>query len=253
MRKKKTTDMHNLLESELSYLKLPFINKNFKALTDEAASEQLPHIEYLNRLIQGEAEERRNRAIARRIQAARFPVVKTMEQFDWGWPKKINRPQIQNLFSLNFMQNATNAIFIGGVGLGKSHITTALGMEACLRGNSVLFASAVNVINALAAAQVAGKLKHEMKKYIRPSLLILDELGYLPMDKAGADLLFQIISHRYERGSLIITTNRAFKDWPETFNNDSALTAAILDRLLHHAETLLIEGDSYRMKDRIEL
>jgi len=116
----------------------------------------------------------------------------------------------------------------------------------------VLFATAVDVINTLAAAQAAGRMKQELKKYTRPMLLILDELGFLPIDKAGADLLFQVISLRYEQGALVITSNRAFKDWPEIFNNDSTLTSAILDRLLHHAETVVIEGKSYRMKDQIE-
>ncbi len=135
---------------------------------------------------------------------------------------------------------------------GKTHLASALGYAACLKGNSVLFATAVDVINTLAAAQAAGRMKQELKKYTRPMLLILDELGFLPIDKAGADLLFQVISLRYEQGALVITSNRAFKDWPEIFNNDSTLTSAILDRLLHHAETVVIEGKSYRMKDQIE-
>ena len=116
----------------------------------------------------------------------------------------------------------------------------------------MLFATAVDIINTLSAAQNTGRLKFEINKYLKPSLLCIDELGYLPLDKTGADLLFQIISHRYEKGSIILTTNRAFKHWPEIFNNDSTITSAVLDRLLHHAETLVIEGQSYRMKDRIE-
>ena len=116
----------------------------------------------------------------------------------------------------------------------------------------MLFSTAVDAINNLVAAQNAGQLKLELKKYSKPALLILDELGYLPIDKTGADLLFQIISNRYERGSLIITSNRAFKDWPEIFNNDSTLTSALLDRLLHHTETTVIQGKSYRMKEVIE-
>ena len=116
----------------------------------------------------------------------------------------------------------------------------------------MLFATAIDVINTLAAAKAAGRMKQELKKYTRPRLLIIDELGFLPIDKAGADLLFQVISQCYEQGALIITSNRAFKDWPEIFNNDSTLTSAILDRLLHHAETVLVEGKSYRMKDKIE-
>jgi DNA replication protein DnaC len=127
-----------------------------------------------------------------------------------------------------------------------------LGYTACLQGYAVLFASAIDVINTLAAAKNAGRLKAELKKYTKPALLILDELGYLPIDKLGADLLFQVISLRYEHGAIVITSNRAFKDWPKIFNNDSTLTAAILDRLLHHAETIIIEGKSFRMKDQID-
>ena len=143
-------------------------------------------------------------------------------------------------------------IFLGGVWLGKTHLATAIGYAACLKGVSVLFTTAIDVVNSLSAAQAAGRLQMELKRYLKPELLILDELGYLPIDKHGADLLFQIISHRYEQGSLLITSNRAFIDWPTIFNNDSTLTSAILDRLLHHAEVILIEGKSYRMKDQIE-
>ena len=127
-----------------------------------------------------------------------------------------------------------------------------MGLAACHQHHSVLFASAIEAINTLAGAQASGRLKHELRRYVRPKVLILDELGYLPIDKTGADLLFQIISQRYERGSTIITTNRVYKKWPEIFNNDSTLTAAVLDRLLHHAETITIEGKSFRMKDHIE-
>ena len=135
---------------------------------------------------------------------------------------------------------------------GKTHLATALGYTACLQGYAVLFASVIEVINTLAAAKNAGRLKQELKKYTKPALLILDELGYLPIDKSGADLLFQVISLRYEQGSVMITSNRAFKEWPKMFNNDSTLTAAILDRLLHHAETVVIEGKSFRMRGQIE-
>ena len=195
---------------------------------------------------------RRDRSIERRIRLARFPVIKTLDQFKWSWPKNINRLQVQNLFRLNFIKDKSNIIFLGGVGLGKTHLASALGYAACLKGHAVLFATAIDVINTLVVAQAAGRMKQELKKYTRPVLLILDELGFLPIDKAGADLLFQIISLRYEQGALVITSNRAFKDWPEIFNNDSTLTSAILDRLLHHAETMVIEGKSYRMRDQIK-
>jgi len=240
------------LESEMLYLKLTFINEHYNIFAEEAATNHQSHIGYLEKLIQGEADQRRDRATKRRISAAHFPVIKTHDNFRWTWPEKINRLQVQNLFRLNFINDNSNVILLGSVGLGKTHLATALGHAACLYGHHVLFATAIDVINSLSAAKAAQRLPGELKKYIRPSLLILDELGYLPIDKAGADLLFQVISQRYERGSLIITSNRAFKDWPKIFNNDSTLTSAILDRLLHHAETVVIEGKSYRMKDRIE-
>jgi len=244
--------MNDNLEQKMQCLKLPFILANHESLAKKAAHKQWTHVQYLAELVNGELSLRQDRSIQRRIRLARFPVIKTLDQFQWTWPKKINRLQVQNLFRLHFIHTQSNVIFLGGVGLGKTHLASALGYAACLQRESVLFATAIDVINTLSAAKSAGRLKQELKKYTKPSLLILDELGYLPIDKTGADLLFQIISLRYERGSLIITSNKAFKDWPEIFNNDATLTSAILDRLLHHAEPVLIEGKSYRMKDRLE-
>ena len=239
------------LDEHLKYLKLPFIREHYQGLAVQATEKHLPHIDYLEKLADGEAALRRDHSIQRRIRQARFPVIKTLDQFNWSWPKKLNRLQVKNLFRLQFIPDKANVIFLGNVGLGKSHLAAALGYQACLEGHSVLFATAIDVINTLAAAQAAGQLKAELKKYTRPAVLILDELGFLPIDKAGADLLFQVISQRYEQGALVITSNRAFKDWPEIFNNDSTLTSAILDRLLHHAETIIIEGKSFRMKDSL--
>jgi DNA replication protein DnaC len=153
---------------------------------------------------------------------------------------------------MQFIKEPANVIILGAVGLGKTHLASALAYAACLKGYTALFATAIDVINTLAAAQTAGRMKQELKKYTRPALLVLDELGFLPIDKAGADLLFQVISQRYEQGAMVITSNKAFKDWPEIFNNDTTLTSAILDRLLHHAETVVIHGKSYRMKEKIE-
>ena len=240
------------LGTHLTNLKLSYVLEHLEALTQQAAAEQWSHLDYLTRLIEGEAHRREDRSVQRRVGLARFPVLKTIDQFDWSWPKKINRPQIQNLFRLQFIADKANVMFIANVGLGKTHLSIALGHTACLRGYSVLFTTAVDIINSLSAAQAHGNLKRELRKYLRPQLLQIDELGYLPIDKRGADLLFQVISGRYERGAIIITSNRAYKHWPEIFNNDSTLTSALLDRLLHHAETVLIEGKSHRMKDNVE-
>jgi DNA replication protein DnaC len=242
----------NQLETDLSLLNLPFMAEQHAAVANRAIRDGLGHIDYLAKLTEGELHLRRDRATLRRVKNARFPVIKTLDQFSWNWPKKINRMEVQNLFRLQFINDHANIIFLGAVGLGKTHLATAIGYAACLAGKSVLFSTAVDAINTLAAAQAANRLKAELKKYLAPTLLILDELGYLPIDKLGADLLFQIISQRYERGSIIITSNRSFKQWPEIFNNDSTLTSALLDRLLHHAESLVIEGKSYRMKDQID-
>ncbi len=239
------------LDKHLAYLKLQYVADNYTELAKKASRKQVGHVDYLAGLMDGEAGLRQKRVIQRRISQARIPVIKTLEQYEWSWPKKINRLQVQDLFRLEMIRKKANVIFVSGVGLGKTHIASALAYTACLKGHTVLFTTAIDAINSLSAAQLAGRLKQELGKYTKPALLVLDELGYLPIDKTGADLLFQIISYRYEQGTIVITTNRAFKDWPEIFNNDSTLTSAILDRLLHHAETVVIEGPSYRMKDRI--
>jgi DNA replication protein DnaC len=240
------------LEEQLTTLKLLAVQEHYASLATEAAQKQWPHVDYLARLIDGEALRRQHLTIQRRIAAARFPGIKTLDQFDWNWPKKINRPQVQNLFRLAFLPAHGNVIFMGGVGLGKSHLAGALGYAACLAGHSVRFTTAVDIINTLTAAQATHRLKAELKRLLAPQILCIDEVGYLPIDKTGADLLFQVISQRYERGSIVLTTNQPYKHWAKLFNNDSTLTSAVLDRLLHHADTVIIEGQSYRMKDQIE-
>jgi len=240
------------LAEHLAYLKLAYIAEQHAALAKEAAAAPWSHLEFLQRLLDGECAVRQQRALERRVRAARFPVLKTLDQFRWDWPKKINQLQVQHLCRLAFVTQKTNVIFVGSVGTGKTHLASALGYAACQHGHSVLFTTAVDAINNLVAAQAAHRLKAELNRYLSPATLILDEIGYLPLDKSGADLLFQIISQRYERGSLIVTTNKAFKQWPSIFNNDAGITSAILDRLLHQAETVVIEGKSYRMKDQVE-
>jgi DNA replication protein DnaC len=252
----KTPPSHTVTSHEvdqyLRTLKLAFIAEHYGALAPQAAHKQWSHLAYLGHLVEGEALLRHDRATKNRLRLARFPVLKTLEQFRWDWPTQINRALIQHHFTLSLLKDHRNVIYLGGVGLGKTHLAIALGSEACLKGHAVLFASAIDVINTLTAAKSAGRLKQEIKKYAKPTLLILDEIGYLPIDKSGADLLFQVISIRYEKGSTLVTSNRAFKDWPKIFNNDSTLTAALLDRLLHHADTVVIAGKSYRMQGQLE-
>ena len=238
------------LTEVLRRLNLTTIAQHYEDLGREAAREGLCHVEYLRRLAEAEAAARYERSVQRRTKAARLPVLKTLEQFNWSWPKKINRTQVQDLFRLRFVEQNTNVVFIGGVGLGKTHFALALAHSTCLNNVPTLFAQAVEIVNTLSAAQATNTLSKALKTYVAPRLLVVDELGYLPMDKRGADLIFQVISARYERGSTVITTNTVYKQWARIFNNDATLTTAILDRLVHHCETITIEGKSYRMKDK---
>ena len=240
------------LMTALHYLKLSYFREHYSSLAQEAAQKNWTQLDFLSRLVEGEALRRKDRATQRRVEAAHFPLLKTLEQFNWSWPKKINRAQVQNLFRLAFLKDKANVIFLGSTGLGKTHLATALAYEGCLAGHTVFFTTAIDIVNGLAAAQATHRLKAELRKYLSPSIVVIDELGYLPIDKTGADLLFQVFSQRYETGSTIVTSNQAYKNWPKVFNNDATLTSAVLDRLLHHAETVVMEGRSYRMKDQIE-
>lgn len=240
------------LPETLHSLGLSWIRDNVHAELADAARTNRTLQEFLERLLAGECEQRYARAVERRFKEARLPARKSVQNFDWAWPKKINRDQLRHLFTLRFIQEHTNVVFIGPTGLGKTHLAIALAGEACQRGHRVLFSSAADIVNALTEAMGAHALSRAIRRYTAPELLIVDELGYLPVDRTGADLLFQVLGGRYERGATVITTNRAFKDWPRTFACDSALTASILDRLLHHCEPVLLEGRSYRMKDRLE-
>jgi DNA replication protein DnaC len=234
------------LAETLRRLSLTTIAQHYEDLGREAARDGLGHVEYLRRLAEVEAAARYERSVQRRTKAARLPVLKTLEQFDWSWPKKINRAQIQDLFRLRFVEQNSNVVFMGGVGLGKTHFALALAHSACLHNVPTLFTQAVEIVNSLSAAQATNTLSRGLKTFVAPRLLVIDELGYLPMDKRGADLLFQVISARYERSATVLTTNLAYKHWARIFDNDATLATAILDRLVHHCETVTIEGRSYR-------
>ena len=238
------------LQDNLRSLRLSYLCENAVPAAEQAARDGQGHLHYLQELIAGEVALRHDRSVQRRIHDARFPVVKTMAGWDWNWPAKINRMQVEHLLELDFINTCTNVVFAGPTGIGKTHLAIALGYAACLRGHSVLFAAAIDVVNRLSAAESNRQLARELKRYQSPRILLIDELGYLPLDKRGAELLFQVITKRYERGSIIITTNIAFKDWPRIFAGDATMTSALLDRLLHHAQPVIIEGDSYRSAKR---
>ena len=241
---------NEIMEQNLDYLKLPFFKENVFDIAQKSAEKEIGYLDFLTELINGEVAGRRERAVERRLRNAKIPYPKNLEQYQWDHPDKISRQQVENIFRLNFVKKRENVVFLGGCGLGKTHFSIALATEACRQGYSTLFTSAVDIINTLSAARAVCTLDKTLKRYISPQLLVIDELGYLPIDKLGADLLFQVFSKRYERGSIVITCNRPFKKWAEIFNNDSTVTSAILDRILHHCEIVVIEGPSFRMKEK---
>jgi DNA replication protein DnaC len=238
------------LDRDLAELKLLEIARAYREVLDEAARKGSSMLEVLATLIGMEQTARQQRALERRLRQARFPKRKTLEEYDFNFPKRVPKTAITRLFDCNFIERHGCAVFIGPTGTGKSHILTALGYAATERGYSVRYSRVVDMINHLTTAQMNGLLGKALKSYVRPSLLLLDELGYLPIDKRGADLLFQVVAARYETGSIVLTTNRPFREWGALFDVDNTLATALIDRLMHHGEALLIQGPSYRMRDK---
>ncbi len=238
------------LDRDLDELKLLEIRKYYREVLDEAARKGISTLEVLITLIGLEQTARRQRALERRLRQARLPKQKTLAEYNFNFPKRIPKAAILRLFDCDFIERHGCAVLIGPTGTGKSHLLTALGYTACERGYSVRHTRAVDMINHLTTAQINGLLGKALRHYTRPALLLLDELGYLPIDKRGADLLFQVIAARYESGSIVLTTNRPFREWGALLDMDNTLATALIDRLMHHGEAIVIQGDSHRMRDK---
>jgi DNA replication protein DnaC len=238
------------LDRDLAELKLLEIAQSYREILDEAARKGTSVLEILATLFGLELSAREQRALQRRLREARLPKQKTLAEYDFKFPKRIPKAAILRLFDCDFIEQHGCAVLIGPTGTGKSHLLTALGYTAVERGYSVRHTRVVDMINHLTAAQLNGSLGKTLRTYVRPSLLLLDELGYLPIDKRGADLLFQVVAARYESGSIVISTNRPFREWGALFDVDNTLATALIDRLMHHGEVIVIQGASYRMKDK---
>jgi DNA replication protein DnaC len=245
-----TSPRHEKLLADLAELKLHRIAELYQEVLDEAARKQSSMLDVLSALFGAEVAVRRQRALERRLGRARLPQRKTLQEYHFDFPKRVPKQAILRLFDCDFIAQHGCAVFIGPTGTGKSHLLNALGHTACEKGFSVQFARVVDMINTLTTAQLKGTLEKSLRQFTTPQLLLLDELGYLPIDKRGADLLFQVVAARYERGSIVITTNRAFRDWGTIFDRDNTLATAMIDRLMHHGEPIVIQGDSYRTKDK---
>jgi DNA replication protein DnaC len=245
-----TSPRHKKLLADLAELKLHRIAELYQEVLNEAARKGSSMLDVLASLVGEEVAVRRQRALERRLRRAHLPKRKTLEEYQFSFPKRIPKQAILRLFDCDFVAGHGCAVFIGPTGTGKSHLLNALGYTCCEKGFSVRFTRVVDMINTLTTAQINGTLEKKLRQYTTPQLLLLDELGYLPIDKRGADLLFQVVASRYESGSIVVSTNRAFRDWGAIFDVDNTLATAMIDRLMHHGEAIVIRGDSYRMKDK---
>ncbi len=230
-------------------LKMPRIPGAATTFAAKADSEGWDHLTFLAAVLAEETAARETRGGTARVKAARFPQIKTLDDFDFSFQRSIDRKAISHLGQLDFLIEAKNVVFLGPPGTGKTHISIALGVQAARRGHRVSFATAHDWVQRLAAANRAGKLDIELERLGRIPLLIIDEVGYIPFDPDAAGLLFALISSRYERASLIVNSNKTFSAWTEIFG-DAVAVAAMVDRLVHHAEIHVLRGDSYRLKDK---
>ena len=235
-----------LLNHRLKSLRLPTVLREYGKLARQAAAEGLDHVQFLARLIELEMIDRERRMIERRIKAAKFPAVKSLDSFDFKAIPVLNKIQVLELARCEWVERRENVIALGPSGTGKTHIALGLGLSACQKGLSVGFVTAAALVHELMEARDERRLLRLQKQMVSHKLLIIDELGFVPLSKTGAELLFELISQRYERGATLITSNLPFDEWTETFGSER-LTGALLDRLTHHVNILEMNGESYRL------
>jgi DNA replication protein DnaC len=237
------------LREQLTGLGLHAMARDFETEAEAAAQNEAPYTTYLARLVEAELADKTDRSVNARVHRARFSMVRTLEEFDFSFQPGLSAARVRELANLSFIDQAANVLFIGGPGVGKTHLAVALALQACAARRSVLFTAAADLLDQLAAAEVTHTLGKLLDRLRRLDLLVIDELGYLPIDGRRANLFFQLVATRYTKGSIIITSNVSFDGWGKVFG-DEVIASAILDRLLHQSHIFAINGPSYRLKDK---
>ena len=242
---------HDRIQALCEQLKFARLQTEWPAVAQDAAREQISFADFLERLLGAEAKARQERKVSTLMKLATMPAIKTLEQFDWSHAGGAPKAQIMELAHLAFVERAENVVLLGPSGVGKTHIALALAHRAVSAGHKVRFISAADLMLQLAAAKAQGRLKEYFNRAVLgPKLLVVDEIGFLPFGREEANLFFNVVAKRYERASMVLTSNLPFTQWAGAFADDQTLTAAMLDRLLHHAHIVQIGGESYRLKDK---
>ena len=244
-----TTTMLELLQEQMKSLKLTRTAEELPLLVQEASKRELSYTDFLQEVVSKELAAKHERHTTMKTTMARFPFHKTLDSFDFKFQPSIEQKVIRELATGRFIADADNVLLLGPPGVGKTHLGVGLGLKACALGYRTAFVTAAGLISSLMRSHNEGKLEEKLKHLVQPKLLIIDEIGYMPVERLGANLFFQLVSRRYERGSILVTSNQSLAGWGQVFG-DQVIATAILDRLLHHSTIINIKGESYRLKEK---